>query len=95
MHVLHNGKALFNEVLQLDGRGRQVAYQGKLDVAAGDSVDCVVGWGNGSHVCDSTGLEFRLTDAQGKSYDAAKEFRADAATAGPLELRLPQAGPHS
>ena len=93
VHVLHKGQALLKDVLQLDGRGRQVAYQGKLDVAAGDSVDCVVGWGNGSHVCDSTGLEFRLTDAQGKSYDAAKEFRADAATASPWSYGYLKPGP--
>ena len=93
VHVLHHGQALLNDVIQLDGRGRQVTYQGKFDVAAGDSVDCVVGWGNGSHVCDSTGLEFRLTEAQGKSYDAAKEFRADAATAGPWSYGYLKPGP--
>jgi len=81
VHVLHNGQGVFNDALQLDGRGAEAAYEGQLQLAAGDTVDCVVGWGNGTHVCDSTGLEFRLTDDQGTVFDAAQQFQADTATA--------------
>jgi len=83
VHVLRGDKSLLSDKLQLDGRGKQAAYQGKVEVAAGDTIDCVVGWGNGTHVCDSTGLVFRVTDAQGNTADAAKEFSADTAVTGP------------
>ncbi|MHB0960570.1 MAG: alpha-galactosidase [Pirellulaceae bacterium] len=83
VHLLHNGTALFDELLQLEGRGRRAEYQGTLAISAGDTVDCIVGWGNGAHICDSTGLEFRLTDRHGKTYDAAKDFYVVATATGP------------
>jgi len=43
----------------------------------------VVGWGNGTYICDSTGLEARLRAASGKTYDAAKGFDPEQNPAGP------------
>ncbi len=83
VHLLHNGTAMFNELLRLDGRGPRAEYQGELPVAVGDHLDCVVGWGNGSHICDSTGLEFRVTDSAGQTSDAAAEFHAVATDTSP------------
>ena len=50
-----------------------------------------MGWGNGTHVCDSTGLEVRLTAPSGKTLDAAKQFDARTEPARPVELWLSQA----
>ena len=48
----------------------------------GDTLDFVVGWGNGTHVCDSTGLEIAARRPAGQTYDAAKEFDAEQNPAG-------------
>jgi alpha-galactosidase len=69
--------------INLQGQGQQAAYDGKLAVARGDTLDFVVGWGNGTHVCDSTGLEVRLENAAGKTFDAAQEFHAEPEPSSP------------
>ena len=77
VHVLQRGRSVFDGKINLAGQGRQTAYDGKLTAAQGDALDFVVGWGNGTHICDSTGLEVRLTAPSGKTFDAAKEFHAE------------------
>jgi len=47
------------------------------------TLDFVVGWGNGTHICDSTGLEIRLIAPSGRTYDAAKEFHPEQNPSGP------------
>ena len=42
-----------------------------------------MGWGNGTHVCDSTGLEIQLISPTGKTFDAAREFEAERNPSGP------------
>ncbi|MCU0962454.1 MAG: alpha-galactosidase [Pirellulaceae bacterium] len=93
VHVLHNGKELFGQRLQLDGSPGTAEYAHGLAAAAGDTVDCVVGWGNGSYVCDSTGLEIRVTSANGVTHDAAREFRGDASAPGPWSYGFLPPGP--
>ena len=83
VHILHRGRRVFDGSLNLHGQGKQAAYDGKVAIARGDTLDFVVGWGNGTHVCDSTGLDIRLTAPSGKVYDAAKEFSPDRNPAGP------------
>ena len=92
VHLLHQGRELFGARLRLDGQGPRAEYQQEVVMAAGDSLDCVIGWGNGTHICDSTGLALRITDSAGKIYDAAAEFRDDANRFQPLELRLSAPG---
>ena len=53
-----------------------------MSLAAGDTLDFVVGWGNGTHVCDSTGLEARITGPDGTGYDAARDFSFERNPAG-------------
>jgi len=77
VYVLHGGEPVFSGWINLQGLGRQAVYDGKLAVAKGDTLDFVVGWGNQTHVCDSTGLEVRVQDAAGKTFDAAHEFHAE------------------
>jgi len=77
VHVLHNGKSVFDGQIRLDGAGERSEYNGQLGMSQGDTLDFVVGWGNGTYVCDSTGLQIRVTAASGKTYNAAKEFHAE------------------
>ena len=83
VHVLHGKRAVFDGKINLDGQGKQVEYDGRVTVAKGDTLDFVVGWGNGTHICDSTGLEIRLTGPSGRAHDAAKEFHAEQNPGGP------------
>lgn len=83
VHVLARGERVFGGKIRLDGQGKQATYEGKLALAKGDAVDFVVGWGNGAHVCDSTGLEILITAPSGKTHDAAKQFDPDKNPSGP------------
>jgi hypothetical protein len=74
VYVLHNGESVFRGAIRLDGAGERATYDAKRTMAKDDKLDFVVGWGNGAYVCDSTGLEVRLTDQSGKTFDPAKEF---------------------
>ncbi len=76
VHVLHKGKALFDAALNLNGSPNEAAFAKKLTVAAGDTIDCAVGSGNGNYGGDSTGLVFTVKIA-GKTYDAAAQFSPD------------------
>jgi alpha-galactosidase len=83
VHVLHGGRSVFDARINLGGHGRRVTHDGRLTVAKGDTLDFVVGWGNGTHICDSTGLEIRLTAPSGRTYAAAKEFHPQQNPSGP------------
>ncbi len=83
VHVLHNGKSLFQGAIRLGGAGERTEYRTSQNVAEGDTLDFVVGWGNGAYVCDSTGLELRLTGPNGKTCDAAREFSSEQNPGGP------------
>jgi alpha-galactosidase len=82
VHVLHQGRPLFDGQVNLGGKGKQTAFDGRLVAARNDTLDFVVGWGNGSHICDSTGLDVRLTGPSGKTYDPAHDFSATANPGG-------------
>ena len=81
--ILHGGKSVFDGRIRADGQGKAVSFDGKLAAAKDETLDFVVGWGNGTHICDSTGLEIRLIALSGKTYDAAKEFNPEQNPNGP------------
>ncbi len=93
VHLLAGGRSVFDGWINLHGQGRRTAYDGKLTVAQGDTLDCVVGFGNGTYVCDSTGLEFRVTGPAGKTYDAAKQFDTEHNPHGPWSYGQLKPGP--
>lgn len=55
VHVLHNGVSLYDG--NVSGSGSVQAYNVLATLAAGDTLDFVVGYGNGTYFNDSTGLE--------------------------------------
>ena len=73
VHVLHNGKAVFDASLNFGGAGNEAACNTKLPVAKGDTLDFVVGPGSGGYAGDTTGLALVIKTA-GKVYDAAAEL---------------------
>jgi alpha-galactosidase len=83
VHVLHGGQSVFDGAIRAEGGSSSAACDKQVDLAERDTLDFVVGWGNGAHVCDSTGLEIALTGPAGDLHDAAKEFGAADNPAGP------------
>ena len=81
VHVLHNGKSLCKALINLDGRANEARCRKTVPVAAGDTLDAVVGSGNAHYGGDTTGLV--LTIEMGKrTYDATAEFSTDANPTG-------------
>jgi hypothetical protein len=74
VHVLHNGRALFDGWLNLHERGNTAAWKTNLAISRADRVDFVVGVGNGNYGGDTTGLEASLSRSDGQRYDAASAF---------------------
>jgi hypothetical protein len=74
VHVLHRGRPLFDGLLNMCGRTNSAAYSGRITVAAGDTIDFVVGYGNQTYASDTTGLEAGIRFDSGAAYDLAKDF---------------------
>ncbi len=93
VHVLHNGTAVFSELLNLEGRGNECIWEQGLEVAAGDTLDFVVGWGNGSHGADSTGLEVTVRSADGVEDGPRGHIDAAGAIGAPWSFGMLAPGP--
>jgi hypothetical protein len=74
LHVLHNGKALFDGVINLEGKGPEAGFSSAIVVKAGDTLDSVCGWGNHDYGADTTALAVSVKSGSGKTWDAAKDF---------------------
>ncbi len=77
VHVFHGSVRLFDAFLRLNGHGPEARKDQRIEMRAGDTLDFVVGWGNGSHICDSTGLSVRIVGARGEVHDAARDSSPD------------------
>jgi len=74
VHLLHNGRPQFTAQLNLGGNPNTATHTSDLALAAGDTVDFVVGWGNGNYGSDSTALTATITSAAGGVFDLATGF---------------------
>ena len=92
VHLLAGDRSAFDGYINLHGQGKRTAYAGKLNLAKGATLDFAVGRGNGSYVCDSTGLEAKVVAPSGKVYDPAKEFDPDHNPNGPWSYGYLKAG---
>ncbi|HOD80152.1 MAG: Beta-galactosidase [Planctomycetes bacterium ADurb.Bin126] len=92
VHVLHNGKAVFESAINVGGKGASASCQATLAVQAGDTLDFAVGWGNGNYGADTTALAatIRLGD---KTFDPAAEFSAKVNPNGPWTCGQLASGP--
>ena len=73
-HILHNGRSKFDALLNLQGRPNTATNATELDLAQGDTLDFVVGWGNASYGSDSTALSVSIKSATGRVFDPVAEF---------------------
>ena len=83
VHVLHNGQPLFDGGINVLGGGREQKFQAAVAVRAGDTLDCVCGYGNGNYGADTTALAVCVKCASGKKYDAAADFSSKQNPQGP------------
>ncbi len=74
VHVLHNGRGLFDAGINVQDGGAEQAFRKTLAVRAGDTLDFVCGFGNGNYGADTTALAIAIKTAAGKTYDAAADF---------------------
>ncbi len=77
VHVLHNGRELFNSSINIAGRPNTASFSGRQTVAQGDTIDFVVGYGNGSYGSDSTGLKASIQFDSTETYNLARDFSAE------------------
>ncbi|MFH1269029.1 MAG: glycoside hydrolase family 2 TIM barrel-domain containing protein, partial [Planctomycetota bacterium] len=82
VHVRHNGRALFDGFVNLNGSPNEVRFGKTLVAAKGDTLDFVVGTGTGHYGGDTTGLSVTIKTA-GKTYDATAQFSMESNPNGP------------
>ena len=63
--------------------GTEPKFQAAVAVQAGDTLDCVCGYGNGNYGADTTALAVTVKCAGGKKYDAAADFSSQQNPNGP------------
>ncbi|MHC1767168.1 MAG: sugar-binding domain-containing protein [Verrucomicrobiia bacterium] len=81
--LLRNGQSLFETQLNLQGRPNAAHHAAQLKLARGDTLDFIVGWGNGSYGSDSTALDAIIKSGAGRTFDVAADFSGEKNPAGP------------
>lgn len=74
VHTLHNGRALFDGLINVKDGGSLTQFQGSVAVKGGDTIDCAVGYGNGNYGADTTALDVIIKSSGGKVYNAVADF---------------------
>ncbi|MDR3689437.1 MAG: alpha-galactosidase [Fimbriimonas sp.] len=74
VHVIKGHESLFDSFINLNGRGRHDSFHGAIDMMAGETLDFVVGFGNGDYANDSTGIDATVVGPDGVRHDAAEEY---------------------
>lgn len=82
VHLLHNGRPQFAALLNIGGKPNAATHTGELTLARGDTIDFVVGWGNGSNGSDSTALTATIKSSTGRAFDLAVDFPREKNPAG-------------
>lgn len=83
VHLFHNGQPYFASQLNLGGRPNTASHTDELALAQGDTIDFVVGWGNGNYGSDSTALTATITSAAGRVFELVAGFPREQNPAGP------------
>lgn len=77
VHVLQQGRALFDGLVNLGGQGSDCSWEGTAKVAAGETIDFAVGYGNGNYGGDTTAVVASLrkkeTPPEKAEYDAGRD----------------------
>ncbi|MCY3019578.1 MAG: glycoside hydrolase family 2 [Planctomycetota bacterium] len=83
VHVLHNSGPQFNTQLNIGNKPNTATHTTELALAKGDTIDFVVGWGNGNYGSDSTALAATIKSTTGRTFDLAADFPRERNPAGP------------
>ena len=94
VHLLHNGRSFFDGGINLGGQPNIARFTGTISVQPGDTLDGVVGYGNGSYGADSTALALKVRAADGHVDDAAADFSAANNPAGSWSYGRMKPGEH-
>jgi hypothetical protein len=92
VHVLHNGQPLFTSQLNLQQNPNWARHAAELALGVGDTLDFVVGWGNGSYGSDSTSLNVTIKSGAGRTFDVAADFSGTTNPVGPWSYGFLAAG---
>jgi len=74
VHLLHNGRPLFDGFVNVQGHGNACDHAQSVSVRRDDTLDWVVGFGNGSYGADTTGVAATVKYADGPSFDATADY---------------------
>jgi len=77
VHVLHNGRPLFESLINLEDQGPECKHAQDVEVRKGDTIDCVCGWGNGNYGADTTALAVVVEDSAGTTWVADRDFNVE------------------
>ncbi|MCX6873141.1 MAG: glycoside hydrolase family 2 [Verrucomicrobia bacterium] len=83
VHLLHNGQPRFDVQLNIGGKSNTATHTDELALAKGDTIDFVVGWGNGDYGSDSTALTATIKSATGRAFELAADYPRQNNPAGP------------
>jgi hypothetical protein len=83
VHLFHNARPLFGAQLNVGGNPNAATHTGELALEKDDTIDFIVGWGNGSYGSDSTALTATIQSAAGRVFDLAADFPREGNPAGP------------
>ncbi len=76
VHVIGGKQNLFSDVINLNGKGKRTGFIGTVQIEAGESINFIVGYGNGAYPFDSTGLTVSITEPNGVRHQAAEEYKS-------------------
>lgn len=60
VHLAHNGIDVWSSTVTTFGTTPSTSYMGGINLLAGDTLDAIVGFGNGSYAYDSTGVVYAV-----------------------------------
>ncbi len=93
VHVLHNGHSLYAGFINLHGAGAESKYLGAISVHAGDTFDCICGFGNNDYGADTTAVSITVRSSAGQISNAAREFSSRQNPNGPWSYGQCSPGP--
>ena len=77
LHIAHNGRLLFDDAINLNGKGPETRFTVTIDVKAGDTLDSICGWGNKDYGADTTALKLTVRSRSGATWDLGRDFSGD------------------
>jgi len=89
--VLHNGRVLCDAGINVREGGLEQKFRQEIAVRAGDTIDCVCGFGNGNYGADTTALAIAIKTAAGRLGTRRRFPTAEPKRS--LDLRATPAGP--